>query len=143
LKIVDKVLSRGIFEIEVVAEGDNLYAIDLNPRAFGFIALDIARGSDLPWLWYRSTLQRMSPSPNAICKSAIVAYSSLLAFMGPLSELRRRLMGGEEGRHSSLPRAAVSMLGHWSDPVPMIVNRLYELRHPRTFLRAQWAALKA
>jgi hypothetical protein len=143
IKIVDKVLSRGIFEIEVVADGENLYAIDLNPRVFGFIALDIARGSDLPWLWYRSTLQRMTPSPNAIYRSAIIARSSLLAFMEPLSKFRRRLMDGEEGRNSSLPRAAVSMLGLWSDPVPMIVNRLYELRHPRDFLRAQLAALKA
>jgi predicted ATP-grasp superfamily ATP-dependent carboligase len=142
LKIVDQVLSRGIFEIEVVADGENLYAIDLNPRAFGFIALDIARGFDLPWLWYRSTLQRMIPSPNTIRKSAIVARSSVLAFMEPLFSRWRRLAGGEERRASSLPRAAVSMLGHWSDPVPMIVNLLYELRHPRAFLRAQLAALR-
>jgi predicted ATP-grasp superfamily ATP-dependent carboligase len=138
LKIVDRVLSRGIFEIEVVADGENLYAIDLNPRAFGFIALDIARGSDLPWLWYRSTLQRMTPSPNAFHKSAIVARSSLLAIMGPLSKPRLRLTDGEEGRNLSVPRTVVSMLGYWSDPVPMIVNRLYELRHPRSFLRAHW-----
>jgi predicted ATP-grasp superfamily ATP-dependent carboligase len=138
LKIVDKVLSRGIFEIEVVADGENLYAIDLNPRAFGFIALDIARGSDLPWLWYRSTLQRMTPSPNAICKSDIIARSSLLALMGPLFKRRLRLTGDEQSRNSSLPRTVVSMLGYWSDPVPMIVNRLYELRHPRSFLHARW-----
>jgi predicted ATP-grasp superfamily ATP-dependent carboligase len=142
LDIVDKVLSRGIFEIEVVADGENLYAIDLNPRAFGFIALDIARGSDLPWLWYRSTLQPLTPSPKLIRQSAIVARSSLLPFMQSLGKHGRHFTGGEERRDPSLPRASVSMLGHWSDPIPMILNRLYDLRHPRSFLRAQLAALR-
>jgi predicted ATP-grasp superfamily ATP-dependent carboligase len=143
LKIVDKVLSRGIFEIEVVADGDNLYAIDLNPRAFGFIALDIARGSDLPWLWYRSTFQPMTPAPSATPEAAFVARSSLLAFMEPLTSRRRRLTGGEERRNLNVRSTAVSMLGYWSDPLPLIVNRLYELRHPRAFLRAQLASLRA
>jgi D-aspartate ligase len=133
LHIVDKVLSRGIFEIELLADGDNLYAIDLNPRAFGFVELDIARGSDLPWLWFCSTLQPMEPVPNPVRKAPIVARSSLLHFLEPLF-LRKR---------ASLPSASVSMLGHWSDPLPMIISRLHKLRHPRALLRAQFAALKA
>jgi predicted ATP-grasp superfamily ATP-dependent carboligase len=142
LGIVAKVLSRGIFEIEVVADGDNLYAIDLNPRAFGFIALDIARGSDLPWLWYRSTLERVAPAPSAVRHFSIAARNLMLPFMRSLTRRRRLGANGEERRDPALPRATISMLGYWSDPLPMIVNRLYDLRHPRSFLRGQLAALR-
>lgn len=37
LNAVDQLLSRGIFEVELLVDGDRLLAIDLNPRAFGFI----------------------------------------------------------------------------------------------------------
>ncbi len=36
LQVVDQILSRGIFELELLADGEHLYAIDLNPRAFRF-----------------------------------------------------------------------------------------------------------
>ncbi len=55
VKLARDILGRGIFEIELIYDRrhDAYIAIDLNPRAFGQIALDIARGNDLPSLWYR------------------------------------------------------------------------------------------
>jgi hypothetical protein len=53
----------GIFEIELLVDSEHLCAIDLNPRAFGFLALDIARGIDLPWLWLSTTIKLPSASP--------------------------------------------------------------------------------
>jgi D-aspartate ligase len=55
LALARVVLGRGIFEVELIHDrrtGDWV-AIDLNPRAHGFISLDIARNNDLPFLWYR------------------------------------------------------------------------------------------
>ncbi len=54
---VRQVIGSGIFELEVLVRRDDeeYWAIDLNPRAFGQISLDIAHGRDLPLLWYQST----------------------------------------------------------------------------------------
>jgi hypothetical protein len=40
------------------------------------------------------------------------------------------------------PHSSVSMLGHWSDPLPMIISNLRLLRHPRSLLRSQLDALQ-
>jgi predicted ATP-grasp superfamily ATP-dependent carboligase len=43
---------RGIFELEVLDLGHERFAaIDLNPRVFGWLALAVAAGVDLPRLW--------------------------------------------------------------------------------------------
>jgi hypothetical protein len=66
LEVVNRVVSCGIFEIELLLDSEHLCAIcaiDLNPHAFGFLALDIARGINLPWLWLSTTIKRPSASP--------------------------------------------------------------------------------
>jgi predicted ATP-grasp superfamily ATP-dependent carboligase len=145
LQIVNQVLSRGIFEIELLADGDALYAIDLNPRGFGFIELDIARGFDLPWLWFRSTLGHLSPEPAPPPRVSIEARHRVMHLVKALSR-----PGGDdeklpfkERRDSSKRRFTVSMQGSWSDPLPMIISNLYLMRHPRSFLRSQFASSRA
>lgn len=144
LRIVDQVLSRGIFEVELLADGDALYAIDLNPRAFGFLELDMARGADLPWLWFRSTLAPLQPESSP---RAVVQIEARHRFMHLLRGIAApRLFSAavdHEQRDRSRPRASVSMLGHWSDPLPMLASNLKLLRHPRSLLRAQWASSRA
>jgi hypothetical protein len=126
LQIVNQILSCGIFEIELLSDGNDLFPIDLNPRAFGFLELDIARGSDLPWLWYRSTLEPLVPAPNQILRASLAARSSLF----PMGSLKH---------DAGMPRSSVLMLGHWTDPLPMIVSHLYSLRHPRAVMREKLA----
>jgi predicted ATP-grasp superfamily ATP-dependent carboligase len=121
LQIVNRILSRGIFEIELLADGGELHPIDLNPRAFGFISLDMARGSDLPWLWYRATLEPLRPSRTGLHPGAMVARSSMFYFLKPLFGQRN---------------CSVSMFGDWRDPLPMLISRIRMLRHPRAALRA-------
>jgi D-aspartate ligase len=146
LEVVNRVLSRGIFEIELLVDGEHLYAIDLNPRAFGFLALDIARGVDLPWLWLSSTISRPSSSPMLASSQAVEARNRLLNFK-PLSLLRRiyKRRTAEAATPSDepsnvAPRATVSMLGDWSDPVPMLLCHLHLLKHPRSLVRPPRAA---
>ena len=56
VEAVRSVLGSGIFELEVLVERATgaHHAIDLNPRGFGQMTLDIATGHDLPHLWYQS-----------------------------------------------------------------------------------------
>jgi D-aspartate ligase len=136
LEVVNKLLSSGIFEIELLADGNDLFAIDLNPRAFGFIALDIARGFDLPWLWYRTTIERVSPLLVEPSRTAFEARNSLLNFLYTLGRRRGTVRAGSvDYRDPSRPRISVPMLGHRSDPLPMAIAHLHYLKHPRSLLR--------
>jgi hypothetical protein len=141
LEVVNRILSRGIFEIELLADGEQLYAIDLNPRAFGFVALDIARGVDLPWLWLCATMENPSAPSISLSSRPIEARHRLLSFR-PLSLLRRLYDRGSSGGARSVdaenagPRASVSMLGDWSDPLPMLLCHLHLLKHPRSLVRS-------
>jgi D-aspartate ligase len=138
LKVIEKTLSRGIFEVELLADGDSLYAIDLNPRAFGFLELDIARGADLPWLWYRSTLEAQMPIVRAATEVPLEARHWLLRAVRTIAGARAHTPADaidSQDQHSPARRDSVSMLGHWSDPVPMIISNLYLLRHPRSLMR--------
>ncbi len=141
LRIVNRVLSRGIFEVELLADGDALHAIDLNPRAFGFLELDIARGCDLPWLWFGSTMSPQTAIPAAQPQCSIEARNRIMHVIKGIAEWRGRLRAPriDERRDASRSRRVVSMLGSWTDPVPMIISNLYLLRHPRSFLRSQLA----
>ncbi len=144
LQIVDRILSRGIFEIELLADGDALYAIDLNPRSFGFLELDMARGADLPWLWFRSTTERLEPQSRPRASVQVEARHRFIHLLRSI--VHPRFFSGapaEERRDRNRPRTSVSMLGHWSDPLPLIVSNLKLLRHPRSLVRSQRAASSA
>jgi len=55
----------GIFELELLELGENRFgAIDLNPRPFGWMALAVEAGANLPALWCDHVLGRRSVSPD-------------------------------------------------------------------------------
>ena len=55
----------GIFELELLELGENRWgAIDFNPRPFGWMALAIGAGANLPALWCDHALGRRSVSPS-------------------------------------------------------------------------------
>lgn len=137
LQTVNRLLSRGLFELELLVNGTELLAIDLNPRAFGFIALDIALGNDLPWLWLRSTLRalepRTIPATRPVMESRLLIPYSINRVVGALLSARH---GKPEEEDAHPPaEASVSMLGSWDDPVPMLLSNLSLLRHPGSLLR--------
>jgi predicted ATP-grasp superfamily ATP-dependent carboligase len=134
LNAVDRLLSCGIFELELLVDGHDLLAIDLNPRGFGFMRLDIARGSDLPWLWFQSTLDSLSEAttpkqlPIIECRQASLYYVSRLIGLikGPNRYAQLRRIWRE------LRTPWTSMTGHWRDPLPKLLALCARLRHPRT-----------
>lgn len=57
--LVEALEWRGIFELEVlVLDAGRMCAIDFNPRVFGWLALAVASGADLPGAWLDSLLGR-------------------------------------------------------------------------------------
>lgn len=138
LATVDRLVSRGFFELELLSRGTELLAIDLNPRAFGFLALDMAVGNDLPWLWFQSTLAPVAAGPRAGAPRIIKARVGVPYW---IERAVRRLFGAGTAR-DDLPgettqkvARTISMVGHADDPVPFILWELSLLRHPRALVR--------
>jgi D-aspartate ligase len=141
LRTVDGLVTRGIFELELLTDAAGLLAIDLNPRAFGFINLDIALGNDLPWLWLQSTLGPVIPQPRPTHDSTLEARHTMLHFLRELSVGRSRTAARPaiERRDPHRPRAWISILGYRSDPLPMLLSHALLLRNPRSLLRTFWS----
>ena len=63
---------EGLFELELIERGDaSWYAIDLNPRPYGSLALAIGAGANLPAIWCEHLL---GSSPQAVTASPGVFY---------------------------------------------------------------------
>jgi len=57
---------RGLFELELIERGNGRFtAIDLNPRAYGSLALALAAGVPLPALWCEWLLGATPAAPDA------------------------------------------------------------------------------
>lgn len=140
---VNRLISRGLFELELVHQGDQLFAIDLNPRAFGFIALDVALGRDLPWLWLQSTLGPIEPVPvDDALVGKLEARHRFNHFMRALVTWPRRRSGPGRPSTPDQARRVISMVGHRDDPLAMLLGNLTLLRHPRSLLRNQLQAAR-
>ena len=138
VRVVRSVLEQGIFELEVLVDpAGHHYAIDLNPRGFGQIALDIARGRDLPRLWYESVSGEQLPTaatrnvPPMYWQDAVPLYAE--SFVRLMRGPRRRTIIDQEMRRLRLPK--VDAVFSRRDPVPGVLIGLGHLRHPRAFLR--------
>jgi D-aspartate ligase len=142
LETADKLVSCGIFELELLESGAELLAIDLNPRAFGFIDLDVALGNDLPWLWFQSTLRPLTAGPVVPPRT----IECRLPIPYTISRCINALFGvrsADEIEHGA-PKATkvIPMLGHWNDPLPMLLANLQQLRHPGSLVRPYIAAAR-
>ncbi|MGH8142114.1 MAG: hypothetical protein ACREU2_06310 [Steroidobacteraceae bacterium] len=147
LRVVDRLVSRGIFELELLAEGEAFFPIDLNPRAFGFIALDMRLGHDLPWLWLCSTMGAVEPvAAESRTPKTVEARHKLLYAIRTVLGWSRAVVGkpnAHRGRSSRSSGTAVSMVGNLSDPLPMLVGNLQLLKRPRSLIRSQYQAVCA
>jgi D-aspartate ligase len=144
LETVDKLVSCGIFELELLECGPNLLAIDLNPRAFGFIDLDIAVGNDLPWLWFESTLRpltaRVTAPPPPVIECRLPIPYTINRCINALFGVRS---ADEIEPDTMTATRVIPMLGQWSDPLPLLLANLRQLRHPGSLVRPYAAAAAA
>jgi D-aspartate ligase len=147
LAAVRAVLGSGLFELEVLVEPDTgaYWAIDLNPRAFGQISLDIALGNDLPVVWYDSVTGGESPRSRARRRAprywqhALPTHieTAVRVTTGPARLARSRL---------AVTRAVQPHVGAMfdaRDPLPGVVFGLRILRHPRRLLRTMTRDIEA
>ncbi|NUQ73955.1 MAG: hypothetical protein HUU21_10385 [Polyangiaceae bacterium] len=137
-RIAREILGRGLFELELVRDprSDDFLAIDLNPRAYGQISLDIARGNDLPRLWYRvasgDAVEALpSPSEPVVWLHGIpygVAQLVGFARAPDRSERARRIA-------QTLGRNPVDIAVEPSDPLSSLAFIATMLRHPGGLIR--------
>jgi D-aspartate ligase len=140
----------GIFELEFVRDGDRLLLIDMNPRFYHQLALDIARGLDLPRLAYsaavddRMELARLvarAPSGkgkeysfcNGIGLRLLIGAQRLFGTMSAAEAMQWRAWTRDE------KRTLVDSVSADDDRGPLVAEAFHQLygslRHPRAFLR--------
>jgi predicted ATP-grasp superfamily ATP-dependent carboligase len=138
---VQQVLGRGLFELEVLVrrdDPDTFYAIDLNPRAFGQISLDIAQGRDLPRLWYGSvTGTDVTGDPPPRRRRVTQWHHAVPLFAGIAIMLT---LGPDRIHHLQdlrglAPLRSVGATRSLSDPLPSLLLGAKFLRHPGGLVR--------
>jgi predicted ATP-grasp superfamily ATP-dependent carboligase len=127
---VEELLARlgwqGIFELELFDQGEGrLAAVDFNPRVFGWMALAVAAGANLPAVWCDRLLGR--DGPPAIARPG-VAYRWE---EGDLRHLVRRLGEGRLGAAAAVLRPRRHVVhAHFrlDDPAPLAARPVWLLR---------------
>ncbi len=138
-------LGTGLFELELLVDRTTgeAWPIDLNPRAYGQISLEIARGNDLPLIWYRGVTGLDLPGRRLADEVPTLWCQGLQYYTG-------EAVGIARGTTSTQPRLrrldrrmrypSVGAMLAWYDIGPAIAFVLFGLRHPgglvRPFLRA-------
>jgi predicted ATP-grasp superfamily ATP-dependent carboligase len=140
----------GVFEVEFIKQGSRFLLIDFNPRFYGQMAFDIARGLPLPLMTYEAALGRRDQLQAIVqCSREPPAGSRVFSNRIDLAVLLRlqRLagnMGSAEGARwwawmAEHKGAITDAVIDPSDRCPQLVyiadQVLGLLRHPRGFLR--------
>jgi D-aspartate ligase len=149
-RLLDDLGYYGVLEIELVSSSGRLMLIDMNPRFYNQLALDIARGLPLPRLAYAAALGDQGevdriiadvplgePGAHAFCNSVgmrmLVGAQRLAGTMTP--EVARGWRTWLHDRRDIL----VDSVRDEEDPAPYwaeTVAQVYDcVRHPRAFLR--------
>ncbi|MEC9406390.1 MAG: hypothetical protein VX549_03880 [Pseudomonadota bacterium] len=132
-----KLLGRGLYELEALSRpgSDEQLVIDVNPRVFLQMEFDLARGSDLPALWYQDVCGQPTPAaPPKRCPvwidpaPLLVTYATRIVtgphrwfFLKRLTKLLRNTR-------------AVSAFD-WRDLIASIGCFVWTIRYPQTFIR--------
>lgn len=127
---------QGIFEVELVLSRDGTFsAIDLNPRAYGSLALAVGAGAPLPVVWCNWLLDR---NPNhATARPGLKYRWEDADARHSWWQLRRRQF--RTGVAVLRPhRKVVHAYFRLRDPAPLAARILYMVR--RGFGRRQWLA---
>ena len=133
-------LGRGIFELELIPRPDGSWvALDLNPRGYGQMHFDIARGVDLPAMW-GATLQGRSPEVvrsyvHDVDPGVRFAHGIPLAARAAARAMRRGHGGWALASFRKDVEGAVGVVHDDDDPFPSFVYVGSMLRHPGGLLR--------
>lgn len=139
VEAVRVVLGTGVFELEVLVdrESGQFAALDLNPRGFGQMSLDIALGNDLPVLWYNDvTGAELAPAP-ARGRPPRFWHDGLVSYVGFAVRFVRGPQRSAIAEHAwgRVVAPSVGAMHEWRDPLPGLRFGIGHLRHPRAFMR--------
>ena len=140
----------GVFEAEVVKHGERWPLIDFNPRYFGQMGFDIARGAPLPWMAHLCALgdeegarQAATPVPGPGAPVADRDVSSLGAKLvterlaGTLTPETTQKWRDWLRKHDGRAVDAAFAPGDPMPGVAAIATHLWRpVRHPRSFWRS-------
>jgi len=152
LALFERVGYHGVFEVEYLEAGEQRLLIDVNPRFYGEMAFEVARGLPLPLLSYLDAVgdrpalaeamaaarQALSPGSGRVYSHWIQLriYLFLLRAVGRMTgeECRRwdRWMAGRKAR-------TFDAVHDREDPWPAVVDTVtalfHSVRHPRSTWR--------
>jgi D-aspartate ligase len=139
---------RGVFEVEFIRDGNRRMLIDFNPRFYGQMAFDIARGMSLALFAWHAACGNDAGLRDAMTRpdgNHVKAYCDrfYFRFLLTLQRLMRSLPGEEYGRwrrwYSTHREQCVDGFLQGEDLKPGVVHAVSALTaaltHPRSFLR--------
>jgi predicted ATP-grasp superfamily ATP-dependent carboligase len=147
---LDRVGYYGVFELEFVQDAGRLLLIDMNPRFYHQLALDVARGLDLPRLAYAAAVgdaaavQRLvasappgEASRHVFCNSiGLRMLVGAQRFFGTMSDHE---VNEWRAWARDPSRTVVDSVAATDDPRPYyaeVAGQIYAcVRHPRAFVR--------
>jgi predicted ATP-grasp superfamily ATP-dependent carboligase len=139
LAAIQRVIGVGLFELEVVTdrESGEFWALDLNPRGFGQMSLDVARGHDLPRLWYEQVTGHLLPRGSKPTAAATHWSSGVPLAVDTVVRLARGPQRRAEAAWvtSFLRQPRVDAAFDVRDPLPGLLCGLFTLRHPKGLVR--------
>jgi predicted ATP-grasp superfamily ATP-dependent carboligase len=140
----------GVFEAEFIREGERWLLVDFNPRYFGQMGFDIARGVPLPWLCHLAALGAEDEAAKAV--RLLPEAERPRVYRDRVALLFRLGTAGAVGgmspddarRWRSWLRdpgvVAADASFEPSDPLPAVASAMSMMwqsaRHPRAFLRS-------
>jgi predicted ATP-grasp superfamily ATP-dependent carboligase len=126
-QLISSIGWTGIFELELLElHGNRLGAIDLNPRVFGWLALALGAGANLPAIWCDDLLQRRQTSTADATPGCNYRWEE-----GEAKYVLRHLLRGDaRGLAPIRPRRrVVHAYFQLRDPAPLAVQALVVTRH--------------
>jgi predicted ATP-grasp superfamily ATP-dependent carboligase len=159
LALFRKVGYQGVFEVEYLEAGARRLLIDVNPRFYGEMAFEVARGAPLPWLAYLGALAEASGDRTALALAVAEARRAVATAALPgsgriyrhwcmlelhflLLRLAGRMRSEERGRWRAWLAArrdrTLDAVYDADDRWPWLVDALDVLCQPVRHPRATW-----
>jgi predicted ATP-grasp superfamily ATP-dependent carboligase len=139
----------GAFEVEFIRQGPRLLLLDFNPRFYGQMAFEIARGLPLPLLVYEAARQRWdrlrelverarADPPGSVAFCNRIDFSLLLRLQRLTSSMEAREEAEWRAWLASRNGTVTDAVIDPSDRGPQLAHLVQEVRrfvrHPRSFL---------
>jgi predicted ATP-grasp superfamily ATP-dependent carboligase len=151
---------HGVFEVEFIKCEDKYLMIDFNPRFYGQMAFDIARGLPVPLMVYHAALGNMTrvrelatAAGEALAQDGISAHCNRLEFeiMLRLQRLGRGLSSREVAGwrmwYGENQRRMIDPVFECDDRLPFVAEIARQLgdlaTHPRGFFRSTTMSIMA